>query len=724
METLEITGKLIKTIYRNDENQFTVGVFKLYTLQEKDITVTGYFPKFKKDLMVALTGAYIEHPRYGMQFQVQSYRRILPTDRESIIAYLCSPIFKGIGRTFAQRVVDHLGEDALAIIKDDLSVIRSIKGYTPAKEEALHEGLVLAGASEEALRFFTTHGLGIRNIMRLERVYGTGVLAVVQENPYRLAEEVDGIGFVTADKLALSMGIETDDPRRLRAALVSMVMDECMKTGDSYVEAAQLEARFIKEFGDVSGNYDVALMDCVRQRKLIQQQDRLFHPSQYTTERAIAAYFETFPIERLEPVDTDRLNHELQSLQDRLGITYDASQIDAITTFFERDITILTGGPGTGKTTVVGAMLALYKTLYSTASVMCCAPTGRAAKRMFELTETPSMTIHALLKWDLETNTFGKNESDPLSVDCLIIDEFSMVDTWLFGNLLKAAPYVKKILIVGDADQLPSVSPGSVLRDLMASKRFPVIALNHIYRQKEGSDVIELAHRIRTGRTDLDGLTKDIRWIDAKAIDVKQVVLDIVKAALDKGYGVNDLQVLAPMYNRQAGIDALNHAMQKEVNPPSESKRELQVGYVTFREGDKILQLKNQPNDDVYNGDIGILIDVIFATDDENKQNRLIVDFDGRIVEYTGELFAHITLAYAISIHKSQGSEYPIVILPVLNEQKIMLQRRLLYTAITRAAKSLILIGERSAFHYGLSRVDETPRKTVLTDYLVNGLEL
>jgi exodeoxyribonuclease V alpha subunit len=309
-------------------------------------------------------------------------------------------------------------------------------------------------------------------------------------------------------------------------------------------------------------------------------------------------------------------------------------------------------------------------------------------------------------------------------VDCLIIDEFSMVDTWLFGNLLKAAPYVKKILIVGDADQLPSVSPGSVLRDLMASKRFPVIALNHIYRQKEGSDVIELAHRIRTGRTDLDGLTKDIRWIDAKAIDVKQVVLDIVKAALDKGYGVNDLQVLAPMYNRQAGIDALNHAMQKEVNPPSESKRELQVGYVTFREGDKILQLKNQPNDDVYNGDIGILIDVIFATDDENKQNRLIVDFDGRIVEYTGELFAHITLAYAISIHKSQGSEYPIVILPVLNEQKIMLQRRLLYTAITRAAKSLILIGERSAFHYGLSRVDETPRKTVLTDYLVNGLEL
>lgn len=724
MELQEITGKLIKTIYRNDENRFTVGVFKLYTLQEKEIIVTGYFPKFKKDLLVALTGAYLEHPRYGMQFQVQSFRRILPTDRESIIAYLCSPLFKGIGKSFAQRIVDTLGDDALTLIKDNLTLIRSIKGYTPAKESALHEGLVMAGESEEALRFFTTHGLGIRNIMRLERIYGTSVLAVVQENPYRLAEEVDGIGFVTADKLAMSMGIEPDDPRRLRAALVSMVMDECMRSGDSYVDSSQLETRFCKEFGDMSNQFEIALLDCLRQRKLIQNGQHLFHPSQYTNERTIAAYFDSFPVDRLEPIDPDRLMHELNQLQAQLGIIYDATQIQAITTFFDSDIMVLTGGPGTGKTTVVGAMLALYKSLHSTASVMCCAPTGRAAKRMFELTQTPSMTIHALLKWDLESNTFGKNESDPLSIDCLIIDEFSMVDTWLFGNLLKASPNVKKILIVGDADQLPSVAPGSVLHDLMASQRFPVIALEHIYRQKEGSDVIELAHRIKNGRTDLEGLTKDIRWIDAAAVEVKQIILDITKTALDKGYSVNDLQVLAPMYNRQAGIDALNHAMQKEVNPPSPSKRELQVGYITFREGDKILQLKNQPNDDVYNGDIGILIEVLYATEDENKQNRLVVDFDGRIVEYTGELFAHITLAYAISIHKSQGSEYPIVILPVLNEQKIMLQRRLLYTAITRASKSLILIGEQSAFRYGLSRLDETPRRTYLTEYLVNGLNL
>ncbi|TXT16430.1 MAG: exodeoxyribonuclease V alpha subunit [Erysipelotrichaceae bacterium] len=412
------------------------------------------------------------------------------------------------------------------------------------------------------------------------------------------------------------------------------------------------------------------------------------------------------------------LDEALAHREKRLAIHYDELQNYAIQTFFKEPITILTGGPGTGKTTVVGAMIDLFKTLYSTASVVCCAPTGRAAKRLNELTGTDSTTIHALLKWDLEANTFGKNEADPLALDCLIIDEFSMVDTWLFGNLLKACKSVKKILIVGDVDQLPSVAPGSVLRDLIDSQRFSVIALQTIYRQKEGSDVIELAHQIRENRVDLEGLTKDIRWIDCHAIEVKQLILDIIAQGLEKGYSVSDIQVLAPMYNRQAGIDALNHAVQKMVNPPVAQHNELQIGYVTFREGDKILQLKNQPNDDVYNGDIGILIEVIHAKDDERKQNRLVVDFDGRIVEYTSETFINITLAYCISIHKSQGSEYPIVILPVLNEQKIMLQRRLLYTAITRASKSLILIGEKSAFSYGLSRKDDNPRKTCLLEYL------
>jgi len=718
METIEITGRLIKTIFHSESNLFTVGVFKLYELNEKDVTVTGYFPKFNKDLLIALSGYYTEHPRYGMQFQVSHYRRILPTDRDSIINYLKSPLFKGIGKGFAEKLVDTFGEDVLNQLKDDITIIRSIKGWTKVKEEALYEGLILAGQSEEAMKFFTTHGLGIRNIMRLDRIYGTRVLEIVKENPYRLVEEVDGIGFITADKLAMSMGFEADDPRRLRAALIMMIMNECMRTGDSYVEFEALENLFSKEFSDHQHNFDSILDDCVRQKKIIRQDQRYFHPSQYYNEKFIASYFETYPNEPLDPVEMDDLDKALLEREKRLSIHYDLLQNTAIHTFFSEPITILTGGPGTGKTTVVGAMIDLYKTLYATSSVICCAPTGRAAKRLNELTGTDSTTIHALLKWDLEANTFGKNEADLLALDCLIIDEFSMVDTWLFGNLLKAAKNVKKILIVGDVDQLPSVSPGSVLRDLIDSKRFNTIALQTIYRQKEGSDVIELAHQIRENKVNLEGLTKDIRWIDCSAIEVKQLILDIIDQGLQKGYSVSDIQVLAPMYNRQAGIDALNHAVQKMVNPPSADKNELQISYVTFREGDKILQLKNQPPDDVYNGDIGILLEVIHAKNDENKQNRLVVDFDGRIVEYTSESFINITLAYCISIHKSQGSEYPIVILPVLNEQKIMLQRRLLYTAITRASKSLILIGEKSAFLYGLSRKDENPRKTCLLEYL------
>jgi exodeoxyribonuclease V alpha subunit len=718
METIEITGRLIKTIFHSESNLFTVGVFKLYELNEKEVTVTGYFPKFNKDLLIALSGYYTEHPRYGMQFQVSHYRRILPTDRDSIINYLKSPLFKGIGKGFAEKLVDTFGEDVLNQLKNDITIIRSIKGWTKVKEEALYEGLVLAGQSEEAMKFFTTHGLGIRNIMRLDRIYGTRVLEIVKENPYRLVEEVDGIGFITADKLAMSMGFEADDPRRLRAALIMMIMNECMRTGDSYVEFEALENLFSKEFSDHQHNFDSILDDCVRQKKIIRQDQRYFHPSQYYNEKFIASYFETYPNEPLDPVEMDDLDKALLEREKRLSIHYDLLQNTAIHTFFSEPITILTGGPGTGKTTVVGAMIDLYKTLYATSSVICCAPTGRAAKRLNELTGTDSTTIHALLKWDLEANTFGKNEADLLALDCLIIDEFSMVDTWLFGNLLKAAKNVKKILIVGDVDQLPSVSPGSVLRDLIDSKRFNTIALQTIYRQKEGSDVIELAHQIRENKVNLEGLTKDIRWIDCSAIEVKQLILDIIDQGLQKGYSVSDIQVLAPMYNRQAGIDALNHAVQKMVNPPSADKNELQISYVTFREGDKILQLKNQPPDDVYNGDIGILLEVIHAKNDENKQNRLVVDFDGRIVEYTSESFINITLAYCISIHKSQGSEYPIVILPVLNEQKIMLQRRLLYTAITRASKSLILIGEKSAFLYGLSRKDENPRKTCLLEYL------
>jgi len=713
---MEIRGKIGHVLYRDEQTRYVVARFKLYELNEKLITVTGYLPEFPKDTLIALSGIYVEHPRFGMQFSIHSYHRILPTEPDSIMAFLSSPLFPGIGHKFAQEMVEYFGDDCLNILKQEPQRLQEIKGYTVKKLNALMEGLVNAGDDEEAIRFFTTHGLGIRNIMRLERVYGRKAYELVKENPYRLCDEVDGIGFKTADKLGLSMGFDLDDPRRLKAALVSMVLRECMSSGDTYILDETLKECFYKDFPEI--NFDDLLERCVLERKLIQVTQRIFHPSQYNEEKNSARFLQQFPYDLITPVNESDLVNSLDHLQAELNILYDPLQIQAIQNFFHEPFSILTGGPGTGKTTTVGAMIHLWKQLYPAHTLVCIAPTGRAAKRLTEINQVQAYTIHSMLKWDLESNTFGKNETDPLSADCLIIDEFSMVDNWLLGNLLKACQQVKKILIVGDSDQLPSVAPGNVLADLIDSQRFPVLSLNRIYRQAEGSDVIALAHQIRQKEIDFSTLNKDIKWFECTAMDVKHIVLETIKRALEGNYSIQDIQVLAPMYSGLAGIDALNHAIQKLVNPEDDFKTELKVGYVTYREGDKILQLKNQPNEDVFNGDIGYCIEIIHAKNDEHKQNRIIVDFDGRIVEYTAEIFQNITLAYCVSVHKAQGSEYPIVILPSVKEHSRMLQKRLLYTAITRASKALILVGNASLFIHSAQEKEERRRSTCLLEYL------
>ncbi len=721
MDPIEIQGKISHVIYQDEQSRYTVARFRLYDLNEKLVTITGYLPEMAHDILLNLKGNYVEHPRFGMQFKIETFHRVLPNEPESIITFLSSPLFPGIGKKFAESVVEELGAESLKLLKEDSSLIRNVKGYTPKKEDSIKAGLLNYGEDEEAIRFFTTHGLGIRNIMRLDRVYGKEAYALVKANPYRLIEEVDGIGFKTADKLALSMGFDLDDPRRLSAALIAMTMEECMRRGDSYVLYDHLNQLFEKNF---QSDFEAILFTCVRENKLILLDDKVYHPSQYKAEQGIAHLLSQFPFQELSPIDEMILDDRIELHEQTIGITYDQSQKEAIHTFFNSPFTIMTGGPGTGKSTVIGAMIQLFRQLYPSHSLACAAPTGRASKRLFELNGVESYTIHSLLKWDLETNTFGMNEKQPLAIDCLIIDEFSMVDTWLFSHLLDASAQVKKIILVGDQDQLPSVAPGQVLRDLIASKRFPVITLQHIYRQKEGSDVIQLAHQMRIKELDFKQLTHDIKWFKAPAVEVKNIIINLVQQALSKGYGIQDIQVLAPMYSGLAGIDNLNHAIQKVVNPSAFAKRELKVGTTTFREDDKILQLKNQPNDDVYNGDIGILAEVVYASEDHLKQNRILVDFDGRIVEYTSENFMNITLAYCVSVHKAQGSEYPIVILPIVPEHRFMHSKRLLYTAITRASKSLILIGDPDRFTQTTLLDRDEARATCLIEYLNQSMEV
>lgn len=714
MTEIEIIGKPIVTKFRSPTNHYTVAKFRLHELVEKDITITGYLPQLQMDCVYRLFGYYKEHPKYGMQFEIMRYELVLPSDESSIITYLSGPIFPGIGKKMATAIVNHLGNEALEKIKTNPGLLDIIRGMNEKKKQTIVEGISKNDNLDESIRFFTMHGISVRTIMKLDQIYGTEVIKTIKANPYQLIEDVDGIGFLTADKLARSMGFDQYSLERSKAALLALVMDLCMSTGDSYVLYGDLDKPLMKMLGHSEFDFDQILNYLLREKKLFQEQDRIYHMSQYEAENEIAKFFCDFMTKMTLDLDQDLIDRLIIDIEKQENIQYANKQKEAISLFARENFVVLTGGPGTGKSTIVKAMVKLYRKLYPHRQIALAAPTGRASKRLAELTDAEACTIHRLLRWNLETNTFGMNEESPLPFDLLIVDEFSMVDNWMLHQLLLASSQISKIVFIGDEDQLPSVACGSVLRDIIAANRFPVVRLQTIFRQQEGSGVVSLAHDLKQDmELRLESLS-DVKFYETSLYDVKNTVLHIVERALEKGYDMSAIQVLAPKYSGQAGIDAMNHALQRLCNPESPFKQELQSGYRLFREGDKILQLKNQPDDDVYNGDIGILEEIILDVDDVDRKNRIIVNYDGILVEYTSELFSNITHAYCISIHKSQGSEYPIVIMPVVREHMFMLSKRLLYTGITRAKKSLILIGEYDTFLRGIHTLDRKERLTTL----------
>ncbi|MDO4414757.1 MAG: ATP-dependent RecD-like DNA helicase [Erysipelotrichaceae bacterium] len=712
---ITLNGKFTYILFRSEESLYTVGKFRINDERERSITVTGIMDDVRTDILYNLTGNYVEHPRYGMQFAIETYQIPLPDEKDGIVRYLSGIQFAGIGRKTAEKIVDALGEGCLNLLKEDINVLRTVPGITDKQFAAIEEGMKKEDDGlEELVRFLNIHGVGIRNLVRLNKAYGKNALEKIRENPYRVIEEVDGFGFATADKIGLNLGIAADDERRLYALLVDSCMELCVTSGNSFARLESLEAFFAKKAKGLSYDFGELLDTARKNITLIVEDNRVYPATQHEAEKNSSRFLAGFPYQDLEEYEEEQLAEYLDEIQDELQIEYDEIQKKAILELFHSPLMIMTGGPGTGKTTVVRAMVNLFAKVYPSASIMCAAPTGRAAKRLSELTGKDAATIHSILKWDLETNTFGRNGDEPLNADLLIIDEFSMVDVWLFYNLLKACVNVRRICIIGDENQLPSVGPGCVLRDLIASECFPVIRLKHIYRQEEGSGVISLAHDINTG--EIENRYSDTAFFEIRRQDIRQAVLDIASDAVSKGYSLDDIQVLSPMYQGAAGIDVLNNALQEFFNPTDDTKNEVRVGYTVFREGDKILQLKNQPDDDVYNGDIGQLVEIIDARHSENRKTTLICDFQGIFVEYTQDNWNNITLAYCISVHKSQGSEYPIVIFPVTYQMGYMLQRRLIYTAVTRARKAIIVLGELGAFRKGCEILDRAPRETTLKD--------
>ena len=603
------------------------------------------------------------------------------------------------------------------MIKNDKHSLDCVMGMTEKRRDLIYEVLTNSDYDQEVMQFFMGHGISLKNLGLIQAFYKEKTLEVLQNNPYQLIEDIDGIGFKTADELALKTGGTLDNPHRIKAAIVYSIKQYGFNTGSTYCLIEEIIKTFKQLIYSIEENVFYEYLDeLIDNGLIIKEDERYYYHEMYEAEVNISNYLKMRINHDDENIDVSRVNQLLQDFEKNQGITYAKKQKEALFYFLKSSVMILTGGPGTGKSTIVHALLKIYTSLYPEDRIGLVAPTGRAAKRLTELTGIEACTIHRLLKWDLHTNTFAINKTNPLDINVLIIDEFSMVDCLLLSKLFDAGRNIDKILFIGDYYQLPSVAPGNVLKDLIEAG-VKTIELDEIFRQAKDSGIIQLAHHIINNEIDdidLFSQYQDINFFPMLNYDVIKNVKTIVNKALEEGYDTSDIQVLAPMYHGVAGIDALNDALQDVFNPKDQCVDSYKIGRIEYRIGDKILQLKNRVDDNVFNGDIGILIDICRKDNFEYLQDTLIVDFDGNIVEYTSQNFNTITLAYCMSIHKSQGNEFKIVIMPVLSDYYIMLRRNLLYTAITRAKQSLFILGDAKAFMHGLHNYQDNRRKTTL----------
>lgn len=702
-----IKGITQTKIFYNESNHY--GIFLIELEDNHDtMTIVGNLFNIELDTSYEFTGTYVEDARYGLQFRVQSFQKILPSEKEHVIRYLSGPSFRGIGIKSAQSIVEKYGEDIIEQIQKDPTMHLSVRGISKINIENLRKVILDENPMDKIIAFLNAHGLTGNMITTLIAKYQEETEEVIKENPYRMVEEVSGIGFKTADAVGASLDFGKNHPYRIEALLADTFKTLCYKPGHSFISK---ELLFSKLHNIDFELLETAYQSLLEQGVLIQDETRLYHNTQYDAEKTVSSYLDSF-VKASYDMYTESFDDNIAVVESRLNISFGETQKNAIELFLKENIAILTGGPGTGKSTLLSGIVAYLQLTYPNYHISLCAPTGRAAKRLKELTNVSASTIHSALKWNIDTNEFGHDAHNPLDTDILIVDEFSMVDVWVFSKLLDASSRVKKILLVGDQDQLPSVGPGFVLKDLLDTNRFPLITLDHNYRLEKGSEVVDLALGMNRGIFDIEGFGKDVKFFDSARYPINDVIIQLVQEALNRGYSIFDIQVLAPVYRGVSGIDNLNFFLQKAFNPPSSYKKEIKFGNKIYREGDKILQLKNQPDDFVFNGDVGHLIEV-------GIDRSITVDFDGNYVTYTNVDMMHITHAYCMSVHKAQGSEYPIVLLLAENDYYGMLSRRLYYTAVTRSSKSLILLGDLTAFEKAVRNGQEDKRHTYLKERLL-----
>lgn len=743
-----IKGNLINVIYTNEENLYTVARIKVHSsnikLSEKMIAIVGTLPKLDEESIYTFYGRLTDHPKFGEQFQVTHFEREVPKTTEGIIRYLSSDRFKGIGRKTAEAIVGKLGEQAISRIIDDKEVLKKVPEIKKAKIQHIYDQLIEHQGIEQVLIELYKHGFGAQLAMKIFQVYKDETLQVLKNNPYQMIQDVEGIGFARADALGLGIGFTMDQPERIQAGCFHIIQELSLQEGHIFINRKDLISEASMILTDHS--YKISVLEVETQilyleeeGKLIAEADNVYLPSLFFAEKGLVTNIVKIlkNDDHIEEFPEAEFLKAIGETEEEFKIEYAPSQKKAIKTALKSSIMILTGGPGTGKTTVIKGIVESYAKLHGVSlnkkdygknnpfPIVLVAPTGRAAKRMAEATGLHAETVHRLLGWKGGHSGFEKDEDNTIEGKLLIVDEVSMVDIWLANQLFKSLPSGVQVILVGDEDQLPSVGPGQVLSELIHSKKIPTVNLVDIYRQAKESSIIQLAHDMKAGQLPEDILTakNDRRFFQCSQEQVISVIEQICVNAINKGYTAKEIQVLAPMYRGNAGIEVLNKNLQNIFNPKKERQREILYGEVSYRVGDVVLQLVNNPEENVFNGDRGEIVAITYAKETVEKQDQIIISYDGIEVEYTKQDLNQITLAYCCSVHKSQGSEFPIVIMPIVRGYYRMLRRNLVYTGITRAKEFLILCGEVKAFQTAIQQQNEMKRNTLLREKLILNVE-